>query len=103
MGRRYSRSRINRQLDASLKYKKGLRKEGVPLRDDLARVAFASIIGRLSLFRRRGQIERFDKTVDELVRLLPDRFNREKSDALIRHMVARYDEQRAERATDSSG
>jgi hypothetical protein len=102
MGRRYNRTKINAQLDASLKYKGKLREEGVPLRDDLARVSFASIIRRLAMFRRRGEFDRYDKTIKELVALLPDRFDKDKSDKLVRHMVAKYEERRITEKTDSS-
>jgi hypothetical protein len=90
MARRYNRYRANKQLDASLKYKKNLRKEGIPLRDDLARAAFTRLIGDLAGRVENGDGGKFDRTISAFIAHLPERFDKEKAHARMREIVAQH-------------
>jgi len=89
MRRRYLR-KIESQLESSARYKAGLRRRGIPLRDDLARAFFSEIIEELAEMREAEQVDRFEKWIDRIVSALPKRFDRDKSEAVVRAMVSRY-------------
>jgi hypothetical protein len=94
------RKKAQAQLDASQKYKDGLRKEGIPLRDDLARIALERYLDRLADLLRDGKGERYEKVIQDFVkRLDAERFNHDKADAVVRAMVKRRKEQREQKAT----
>ncbi|UVF22813.1 hypothetical protein HPT29_027735 (plasmid) [Microvirga terrae] len=90
MGRRYNRYKANKQLDASLKYKKNLRKAGVPLRDDLARAAFIRVLDDLADKLEKGDGEKLEKGINVWIRRLPDRFDKEKAHDRLRKIVAQH-------------
>jgi hypothetical protein len=84
------RKKAQAQLDASQKYKDCLRKEGIPLRDDLARALFSAIIEELAEMRQKAQGERYQRWLDRIVGALPEHFDRDKSEDVLRAIVSRY-------------
>jgi hypothetical protein len=65
------RKKIQAQLDASWKYKAGLRKKGVPLRDDLARAAFVRVLDQLAERLEKGEENTLERGTNAFLRHLP--------------------------------
>ncbi len=97
------RSRKRSQLDASWKYKQGLRKDGIPLRDDLARAAFLRVLEELSVRLEKGEEAKLENGINAFMRYLPERFDREKAHERVRSLVGKTMVSRLEAkgATDS--
>lgn len=84
------RRRYLRQLDSSAKYKASLRRKGVPLRDDFARYAFNALIKELAGIRESGDAERYQRRIEGAAKVLPEPFDRNEGQRVLREMVSRY-------------
>ena len=60
------------------------------MRDDLARAFFSEIVGELAEMRDAEQVDRFERWIDRIVSALPERFDRDKSEGVVRAMVSRH-------------
>jgi hypothetical protein len=87
-----------------MKYKDGLRRGGIPQRDDLARAAFLRLLDDLADKLERGDAK-FERGLSVYTRFLPKRFDREKAIDRLRKIVAQHRLARLEAkgVTDSSG
>jgi len=85
---RYVR-KIESQLEASAPYKAGLRRPGIPLRNDLARAPFPEVIRELANMRDAEQVDCLERWIGRIVSALPKKFDRDTSEAVVWTMVLR--------------
>lgn len=53
--------KIEDQLESSAQYKAGLRRRGIPRRDDPARASFSKVIGAFAEMRGAEHVDRFER------------------------------------------